>query len=172
MSQICAPTGPLLAGRLVTICAPTGPLLAGRLVTDSSNNRVSRLINVEKASQLKHFSVNHSNFHQATSCVTLQATSSYLDSHTLHFLSQDNNRTMRNIFKSKRNTATVQPAANDNDDVLSSIPTMPSHSYVELGTIQYVNLTSDARHGDYQIAIDIAAQTGKPIFANFVEWSG
>ena len=79
---------------------------------------------------------------------------------------------MRNIFKSKRNTATpeslVQPAGNDNDDVLS----MPSHSYVELGTIQYVNLTSDARHGDYQTAIDIAAQTGKPILANFVEWSG
>ena len=82
---------------------------------------------------------------------------------------------MRNIFKSKRNTATpeslVQPAANDNNDV-SSISTMPSHSYVELGTIQYVNLTSDARHGDYQTAVDIAARTGKPIFANFVEWSG
>ena len=86
---------------------------------------------------------------------------------------------MRNIFKSKRNTASaasiVQPAANDNNnnnDDVSSIPTMPSHSYVELGTIQYVNLTSDARHGDYQTAIDIAAQTGRPILANFVEWSG
>ena len=82
---------------------------------------------------------------------------------------------MRNIFKSKRNTGTseslVQPAANDNNDV-SSISTMPSHCYVELGTIQYVNLTSDARHGDYQTAVDIAAETGKPIFANFVEWSG
>lgn len=82
---------------------------------------------------------------------------------------------MRNIFKSKRNTAshalTLQPA-NDDDNDVSSISTMPSHTYVELGTVQYVNLTPDARHGDYQTAIDIAAQTGKPIFANFVEWSG
>ena len=44
--------------------------------------------------------------------------------------------------------------------------------YVELGTIQYVNLTTDGRHGDFQAAIDTAAQRKKPIFANFVEWSG
>lgn len=66
----------------------------------------------------------------------------------------------------------LQPTNNDADATVSSITTMPPHSYVELGTIQYVNLTSDARHGDYQTAVDIAAQTGKPIFANFVEWSG
>ena len=48
----------------------------------------------------------------------------------------------------------------------------PSPNYVELGTIQYVNLTADGRHGEYQSAVDIAIQTGKPIFANFVEWSG
>lgn len=82
---------------------------------------------------------------------------------------------MRNIFKSKRNAAglasTLQAKHDDNNDP-HSIPTLPSHSYVELGTIQYVNLTSNARHGDYQTAVDIAAQTGKPIFANFVEWSG
>ena len=44
--------------------------------------------------------------------------------------------------------------------------------YVELGTIQYVNLTTDGRHGDFQAAIDTAAQRKKPVFANFVEWSG
>ena len=44
--------------------------------------------------------------------------------------------------------------------------------YVELGTIQYVNLSQDGKHGDFQAAIDIAAQRKKPIFANFVEWSG
>jgi hypothetical protein len=44
--------------------------------------------------------------------------------------------------------------------------------YVELGTIDYVNLTKDGRHGDYDIAIAVAQATGKPIFANFVEWSG
>lgn len=44
--------------------------------------------------------------------------------------------------------------------------------YVELGTIQYVNLTADGKHGDFQAAIDTAVQRKKPIFANFVEWSG
>lgn len=48
----------------------------------------------------------------------------------------------------------------------------PPREFVELGTIRYVNLTQDGRHGKYQTALDIAAETGKPIFANFVEWSG
>ena len=48
----------------------------------------------------------------------------------------------------------------------------PKPTYVELGTIDYVNLTKDGKHGEYQRTLDIAAQTGKPIFANFVEWSG
>mmetsp|Transcript_15274 Transcript_15274/g.42255 ORF Transcript_15274/g.42255 Transcript_15274/m.42255 type:complete len:80 (+) Transcript_15274:233-472(+) len=48
----------------------------------------------------------------------------------------------------------------------------PPPEYVELGTIQYVNLTSDGKHGDYQTALDVAKETGKPIFCNFVEWSG
>ena len=43
---------------------------------------------------------------------------------------------------------------------------------VELGTIDYVNLTPDRKHGDYQTAVAQSLQTGKPIFANFVEWSG
>ena len=44
--------------------------------------------------------------------------------------------------------------------------------YVELGTIQYLNLTADGKHGNFQAAIDAAAERKKPIFANFVEWSG
>ena len=43
---------------------------------------------------------------------------------------------------------------------------------VELGAIDYVNLTPDGRHGDFQTALRKAHETGKPIFANFVEWSG
>jgi len=43
---------------------------------------------------------------------------------------------------------------------------------VELGTIEYVNLTRDKKHGDFDEAMRVASETGKPIFANFVEWSG
>lgn len=48
----------------------------------------------------------------------------------------------------------------------------PPKEYVELGTIRYANLTPDGRHGDYKTALEVASNTGKPIFANFVEWSG
>jgi hypothetical protein len=48
------------------------------------------------------------------------------------------------------------------------IPRQP----IELGTINYANLTPDGRHGDFDAAVKKAAETGKPIFANFVEWSG
>jgi hypothetical protein len=43
---------------------------------------------------------------------------------------------------------------------------------IELGSIDYVNLTPDGRHGDMDRALAVAGETGKPIFANFVEWSG
>eukprot|EP00565_Helicotheca_tamesis_P005151 CAMPEP_0185728138 /NCGR_PEP_ID=MMETSP1171-20130828/3597_1 /TAXON_ID=374046 /ORGANISM="Helicotheca tamensis, Strain CCMP826" /LENGTH=57 /DNA_ID=CAMNT_0028396813 /DNA_START=200 /DNA_END=373 /DNA_ORIENTATION=- len=43
---------------------------------------------------------------------------------------------------------------------------------VELGTIDYINLTADGKHGDYDAAVQASLDTGKPIFANFVEWSG
>jgi hypothetical protein len=44
---------------------------------------------------------------------------------------------------------------------------------IELGTIQYCNITSDGRHGDYDTVLQIASQNlEKPIFANFVEWTG
>ena len=48
----------------------------------------------------------------------------------------------------------------------------PPNQPVELGSIQYVNLTPDGRHGDMDIALQVAKETGKPIFCNFVEWSG
>ena len=47
-----------------------------------------------------------------------------------------------------------------------------SRQYEELGTIEYVNLTRDGRHGDYETALAVAKATGKPIFANFVEFPG
>jgi len=40
----------------------------------------------------------------------------------------------------------------------------------ELGTISYVNLNGD--HGDMNTSLQAAKVTGKPIFANFVEWPG
>jgi hypothetical protein len=43
---------------------------------------------------------------------------------------------------------------------------------VELGTIHYVNLTAGGRHGDMEQALVVAAESGKPIFANFVDWMG
>ena len=43
---------------------------------------------------------------------------------------------------------------------------------VELGTIDYINLTPDGKHGDYNSAVQTSLETGRPIFANFVEWSG
>jgi len=43
---------------------------------------------------------------------------------------------------------------------------------IELGTIEYCNLTADGKHGDFDLALQAASATGKPIFANFVEWPG
>jgi hypothetical protein len=52
------------------------------------------------------------------------------------------------------------------------VGSIPRNQAVELGTINYVNLTANQKHGDYEAALAAAAETGKPIFANFVEWSG
>ena len=74
--------------------------------------------------------------------------------------------------KMKNNNALAEAVAesvSDNPDRQWQPP--PKH-YVELGTIEYVNLTADGKHGDFEAAINIARVTGKPIFANFVEWSG
>jgi len=64
---------------------------------------------------------------------------------------------------------------NDDDEAMLTTKTHrspPINQAVELGTVNYVNLTSDSKHGTYDIAIQLAKETGKPIFANFVEWSG
>jgi hypothetical protein len=73
---------------------------------------------------------------------------------------------MRNVFKKK-----ISGRSGD-DAPIATTATRSSCQYVELGTIHYVNLTADGKHGDYQTALDEAFRTGKPIFANFVEWSG
>ena len=54
---------------------------------------------------------------------------------------------------------------------LKAVPPRPSQP-IELGSIHYVNLTPDGRHGDIELALTKAKETGKPIFCNFVEWSG
>ena len=49
----------------------------------------------------------------------------------------------------------------------------PNQQPIELGTIQYCNITNDGQHGDYNTVLQVASQNiDKPIFANFVEWSG
>jgi len=75
---------------------------------------------------------------------------------------------------SKKNRETTGVMAPDSAPqgrgfVTSSIP---MNQAVELGTINYVNLTPDGRHGEFEKALEVARLTGKPIFANFVEWSG
>lgn len=49
---------------------------------------------------------------------------------------------------------------------------IPKDQPIELGTINYCNLTADGRHGDYDAALRAAAEADKPLFVNFVEWSG
>eukprot|EP00977_Amphora_coffeiformis_P015228 scaffold4457_cov169-Amphora_coffeaeformis.AAC.5 len=59
---------------------------------------------------------------------------------------------------------------------LTSLPAAAApprrHQAVELGTIHYVNITPDGQHGDLHAALQAAQEADKPIFANFVEWSG
>ena len=59
-----------------------------------------------------------------------------------------------------------------NDNHNGIVSTVPMNQAVELGTIHYVNLTSDGRHGDMEKALQKGTLTGKPLFCNFVEWSG
>jgi len=77
--------------------------------------------------------------------------------------------------RKKHNAAAHAAAAAANErtpeQIMAAYKPAP-RQYVELGTINYSNLTPDGRHGDYQTVVDLAAETGKPIFANFVEWSG
>ena len=80
---------------------------------------------------------------------------------------------LRNLLrrggKKKENTSEkMDPPGAHVAAPLLRIPQQP----MELGTIEYCNITSDGQHGDYETALRVAAETGKPIFANFVEWSG
>ena len=78
------------------------------------------------------------------------------------------------IFGRKKNRSAPSSDAASIDGKMGSVerPLPPSSKYVELGTIEYCNLTRDLRHGDYEAAIAAAEASGKPIFANFVEWEG
>ena len=68
-------------------------------------------------------------------------------------------------------TAETEPNNNPAPEQKTRTRQAPSH-FVELGTIEYANLTSDSKHGEYEPALLAAKDTGRPIFANFVEWSG
>jgi hypothetical protein len=78
----------------------------------------------------------------------------------------------RFVRRNKKKEAVISPQ----DLMAASGSLTPSPSQrnqpVELGTIHYVNLTADGRHGDMEQALAVAAESGKPIFANFVEWTG
>ena len=73
------------------------------------------------------------------------------------------------LFKGKNSNKNGSSSSTTSSSLTTSA--IPSQA-VELGTINYVNLTPDGRHGEYETALRVAAETGKPIFANFVEWSG
>lgn len=66
----------------------------------------------------------------------------------------------------------VVMSANDISTRKSQLRSIPKNQPIELGTINYCNLTADGRHGDYDMALRAAAEADKPLFANFVEWSG
>ena len=72
-------------------------------------------------------------------------------------------------------TGTRDGTGTDDDLLLTMMKhTNNKYEYVELGTINYVNVTNDGKHGSYdpQVLQDLAKSTGKPLFVNFVEWSG
>lgn len=83
-------------------------------------------------------------------------------------LTVHNSLTIMGLFRKKK---TKEVATGDAGTTLTTT-TAPPNQPVELGTICYVNLTPDGRHGDMDIALQIAADTGRPIFCNFVEWAG
>ena len=133
-----------------------------------------------------------------TTTTTTPATRTSLCAHNSNntkqnWLLQDNHLTMKNPFrrsnrdKTKTNgpldgaSTVIPPESTRGMTAMTTGPssssptwqhTIPPDQPVELGTIHYTNLTPDGRHGDFDRAVAVAHQTGKPIFANFVEWSG
>lgn len=66
--------------------------------------------------------------------------------------------------------STETDGAPDACPIVKPVLAAPAKQHVELGSINYVNL--DGTHGDMEIALSEAKRTGKPIFANFVEFPG
>lgn len=77
-------------------------------------------------------------------------------------------------FWKRKGAASTEPNVAGTESVVPMKNTNASNRNqpVELGTIEYCNITQDGRHGDYDTALTAAAKSGKPLFANFVEWSG
>jgi hypothetical protein len=69
---------------------------------------------------------------------------------------------LRNLFRGKNTNVAPAPA----------MAVRNSEQPIELGTIDYCNLTADGKHGDFDAALQVVAEAGRPIIANFVEWSG
>ena len=81
---------------------------------------------------------------------------------------------MYSLFRG--NNKPKRPTAKDLQHAAALRPTPLPDQPIELGTIHYQNLTADGRHGDYEAALHAASPeqnpTGKPLFCNFVEWTG
>ena len=72
----------------------------------------------------------------------------------------------------KKKNISIGSIPSDSNVLNRSRPKQPPQP-IELGTIHYCNITPDGRHGDYNTVLQIASQNlNKPIFVNFVEWSG
>lgn len=75
-------------------------------------------------------------------------------------------------FRRNRKEMPVVSTQMDADDTCPIVKPVaaPARQHVELGTINYVNVAGG--HGDIEKALSEAKRTGKPIFANFVEFPG
>ena len=78
---------------------------------------------------------------------------------------------LRDLWRHKKKELN-EPMEDPPGTTVPTAPVAPRHQAVELGTIQYVNLTPDGRHGDLATALQASAAADKPLFVNFVEWSG
>lgn len=76
------------------------------------------------------------------------------------------------FFRKKKTGNITETGSEDPPGQRLASRNSPVNQPIELGTIEYVNLSSDGKHGDFDHAVQVARETGKPIFANFVEWSG
>ena len=83
------------------------------------------------------------------------------------------NMDVRKLLRGKQKLKkAADPPAATNGRATTRTSSVPANQPIELGTINYSNLTKDGRHGDYEAALEAAQRSGKPLFVNFVEWSG